>query len=90
MIHLEKTNRMANWLIAVGVLFALITFFTFINSGFYELMRYNFANDVRGSLLTAIFFIISLFSILTAIILKCIVKEVNEEITMLAERTKSH
>lgn len=89
MIHLEKTNRMANWFIAVGVLFALITFFTFINSGFYELMQYNFANDVRGSLLTVLFFIISLFFILLAFVMKYIVREVNDELTMLGERMKN-
>lgn len=29
MIHLEKTNKLANWFIAIGVLFALFTFFLF-------------------------------------------------------------
>ncbi|MEF2247130.1 MULTISPECIES: hypothetical protein [unclassified Paenibacillus] len=89
MIHLEKTNRLANWFIAIGVLFALFTFFSFLNGGFFEVMQYNFVNDLRGTLFTVLFFIISFFSIVIAIVLKCIVKEVNDELTMLAERIKN-
>lgn len=53
------------------------------------MMQHNFVNDLRGTLFTVLFFIISFFSIVIAIVLKCIVKEVNDELTMLAERIKN-
>lgn len=83
MLYFERVNKVAN---IFFVFFLIITIVTFLNSNFSEIIKYNFTNDLRGTIYTLISFLFSIFSLVIRIILKYIVRDATEEFKILEKR----
>ncbi|BBH19215.1 hypothetical protein Back11_05600 [Paenibacillus baekrokdamisoli] len=90
MLFFERVRKLSNVCIVIFVLFFILMIVSFSNSKFSEILQHNFTNDLRGTIFTLISFIISIFSLTLGISLKYIVKDANEEIKLLEERTKKN
>ncbi|KAA1191111.1 hypothetical protein MKY19_11490 [Paenibacillus sp. FSL R5-0744] len=88
MSYFERVNKISNILFCVFGLFFILTIIFFSTSSFSEILRYNFTNDLRGAMITVICFMISLFSLVLGITLKCLVKDSDETIQLIATRIK--
>ncbi|WP_054028772.1 hypothetical protein [Bacillus sp. FJAT-28004] len=88
MFFFERVRKLSNVCIVIFVLFFILMIVSFSNSNFYEILQHNFTNDLRGTIFTLISFIISILSLALGITLKYIVKDANEEIKLLEDRTK--
>lgn len=86
MLYFERTNKMANLCFVCFALFFILMVILFMSSHFSEIIKYNFTNDLRGAIYTAICFMISMVSLILGIILKVITREVNEEMKLLEKR----
>ena len=83
MLYFERVNKVAN---IFFVFFLIITIVTFLNSNISEIIKYNFTNDLRGTIYTLISFLFSIFSLVIRIILKYIVRDATEEFKILEKR----
>lgn len=86
MLYFERTNKISNFCFVCFALFFILMVILFMSSHFSEIIKYNFTNDLRGSIYTVICFMISMISLILGIILKVITREVNEEMKLLEKR----
>jgi hypothetical protein len=88
MPYFERINKISNIFIVTSVLFFILTIILFSDSKFSEILKFNYTNDLRGTIFAVIFFIASILSLFLGIILKYIAIDANEEIKLLEERVK--
>ncbi|NGZ77668.1 hypothetical protein [Saccharibacillus alkalitolerans] len=82
----EKWNRTSNRYLIASAIFGALTVVLFALSGFASLLRANYANDLRGIMMTVICFLCFLFSLLTGLSLKQIRQETIDEVRQLENR----
>lgn len=79
MPYFEKVKKFSNIMFAIFAIFFILTVIVSSRSKFFsELIMINLTNDLRGIIFTAVFFLISLFSLLIAIALRYIAIDVKE------------
>ncbi len=81
MRYFNRTNKMSNILICSSVIFFIIAVNLFFKHGIADqVFTYSNGNYIKGGIIFAICFLLSLFQLITGIALKCIVKDAKEEL----------
>ncbi|HEY8363238.1 MAG TPA: hypothetical protein VIK77_10195 [Tissierellaceae bacterium] len=86
MPYFQRTKKLSNILFGMFGVFLLISIIGFFRSKYYEILIYNFTNDIRGSIFTVICFVFSLLLLILAIALRCIAKDAEEDLAMMWEQ----
>jgi len=86
MLYFERTNKISNLCFVIFALFFIMMLIFFISSNFSEIIKYNYTNDIRGTIYTVICLFISIVSLFLGIILKVITRDANEEMKLLEKR----
>lgn len=89
MEYFERTKKLSNILFGICGLFLLTTIILFSSSNFTEIIKYNFTNDLRGSLFTVLCFMISILLLVTGIALRTLTKDANEELKSIAQQIRN-
>ncbi|MDF2984558.1 MAG: hypothetical protein K0R50_68 [Eubacterium sp.] len=81
MSYFDRTRKMSNILIGISIVAFLISAKLFLADGVVDqIFEFSNGNFVKVGILHSIFFLISLFSLIMGIALKCIVKDAKEEL----------
>jgi len=79
MPYFEKVRKLSNVMFAVCALSLILTVIIASSSSFFpELIMYNFTNDLRGTIFTVVFLLLSLFTLLIATALRYIAKDTKD------------
>ncbi|MGG3279908.1 hypothetical protein [Paenibacillus solani] len=79
MIYFDRTRKCSIVFFSLSALFFIATVIAFMTSQFSEILSYNFTNDLRGSILTIIFLIISIILLVAGIAMRAICKDAQED-----------
>ncbi len=81
MSYFDRTKKMSNILIGSGIVAFLISMKLLLADGVLDqIFEFSNGNSVKVGILFSIFFLISIFSLILGISLKCIVKDAKEEL----------
>lgn len=80
MPYFDRTRKCSIVFLSLSALFFIITVITFLNSQFSEILAHNFTNDLRGSVLTVIFLLISIVLLVAGIAMRAIFKDAKEDL----------
>ncbi|MFE0556989.1 hypothetical protein MKY48_22920 [Paenibacillus sp. FSL W8-0187] len=79
MPYFDRTRKCSIVFLTLSAFFFIVTVITFFNSEFPEILAYNFTNDLRGSLLTVIFLLISIILLVVGIAMRAMFKDAKED-----------
>lgn len=81
MRYFERTNRMSNILIATGIFLFIVALGALFGRGMIaEVFVSSNGDYVKGGVLFAIWFVLSITSLIGGIALKCVVRDATEEL----------
>ena len=81
MRYFDRTNKMSNILIGSSTIFFVIAVIAlFGGSVADQVFEFSNGNFVRGGILFTICFLLSIFTLIVGIALKCVVKDAKEEL----------
>jgi uncharacterized membrane protein len=86
MPYFEKTKKLSIILFILCGFFALLTIIGFGKSYSVDILRYNYTNDIRGTIFTVISFVFSVFSLLVGIALRYIAIDAKEDLGLINEK----
>ncbi|MGG4103097.1 hypothetical protein AAXB25_04140 [Paenibacillus lautus] len=79
MPYFDRTRKCSIVFLSLSALLFIMTVITFFNSHFSEILAHNFTNDLRGSILTVIFLLISIILLVAGIAMRAIFKDAEED-----------
>lgn len=90
MPYLDRTKRIANILLFLWGLLFLLSVIRFLYGGlFYEMIVFNYTNNIRGLIFAIVCLILSIFFLVLAIALRCLVKDAKDDLALLTERIRN-
>lgn len=84
MRYFDRTNRMSNLLICSSIIFLVLAAGVFFKQGVVDqVFAYSNGNSIKAGIIFTIYFLLSVFSLVTGIALKCIVKDAKQELDII-------
>ncbi|WP_410769416.1 hypothetical protein [Fontibacillus sp. BL9] len=80
MISYERVSSFKRFFFGLFGVFLFLGILFFFTSGFHEVLFHNYTNDIRGAILTVVFFVCSLIFLLAALTLRAISYDTVEEL----------
>lgn len=81
MRYFDRTNKFSNiLLVSSAIFFVLVIIYLFRGSVVDQVFEFSNGNYVRSGVIFAIYFLLFVFTLITGIALKCVVKDAKEEL----------
>lgn len=80
MTYFDRTRKCSIVFFSLSAFFFFATVIAFMTSQFSEILAYNFTNDLRGSILTIMFLLISIFLLAGGIAMRAIHIDATEDL----------